>query len=313
MCSEDQAIEILNRGGVVAIPTETVYGLAAQIDKPEALKKIFQTKERPFFDPLIVHVYSAQQAKDYCDEWPPVAQILADNFWPGPLTLVLPKNEKISPLITAGLDTVGLRCPRHEKTLSILRKIQIPLAAPSANKFGKTSPTSAQHVAESLPGIQVLDGGECEVGIESTIVAVKTEPQLQIELLRPGMVPWGEIKKTLKNYTVEYIEGNKEILAPGSLDDHYMPDIPLVLLEQNMSDKTLLDSVNKKLKLHFSSFVNMDLPEENYMAARVLYSRLREAGKCKEDFIVLKVKPFMLEEAWAPLWDRLKKASSLKI
>ena len=145
-------IEAFKNHKLVAIPTETVYGLSAPIDQPLLIKKIFEVKERPFFDPLIVHVSSISEAKEWVSDWPVIAQKLAERFWPGPLTLVLPKNDKVSDLITSGLDTVGLRCPNHPLTLALIKELGVPLAAPSANKFGKTSPTSKYYPEISSGG-----------------------------------------------------------------------------------------------------------------------------------------------------------------
>ena len=144
--TSDQAVSIMKNDGIVAIPTETVYGLGAAISSETALKKIFEVKKRPFFDPLIVHVENIEQAKTLTSEWPEIADSVCQQFWPGPLTIVLKKNQNVSSLITAGLERVGLRCPQHPVALEILRKLKIPIAAPSANLFGRTSPTTALHV-----------------------------------------------------------------------------------------------------------------------------------------------------------------------
>jgi L-threonylcarbamoyladenylate synthase len=166
------AVEKLINGEVVGIPTETVYGLGAVISKSDAIKKIFTTKERPFFDPLIVHVSGVEQAKELSLDWSAAADILAQEFWPGPLTLVLPK-KNVSDLITSGLQTVGVRCPDHKIALEIIEKVGEPIAAPSANRFGKTSPTCKKHVLEEFnDAVFVVDGGDCSVGIESTIISV---------------------------------------------------------------------------------------------------------------------------------------------
>ena len=145
--------KILLNEDVVAIPTETVYGLAGSISSEKALHKIFKTKERPYFDPLIVHVSSIEQAKEYVTDWTEITEILAQNFWPGPLTFVLPKNDKVSDTITSGLNTVAIRMPNHIKTLKLIESLGTPVAAPSANPFKKTSPTTTAHVSEYFPDI----------------------------------------------------------------------------------------------------------------------------------------------------------------
>jgi L-threonylcarbamoyladenylate synthase len=163
-----KARDRLVAGDVVAIPTETVYGLAASIDSEKGLRRIFSLKERPFFDPLIVHVASLKEASSLVRDWPPIADFIGRYFWPGPLTLVLPKAERVNSLITSGLDTVAVRYPSHPLTLDLIRLVGTPLAAPSANKFGKTSPSRALHVKSEFPGtdLLILDGGECEIGVE---------------------------------------------------------------------------------------------------------------------------------------------------
>ena len=183
-----RGIEILRGGGVVAIPTETVYGLAARADMPNAIAEIFAAKKRPFFDPLIVHLSHAEQVELVAEFVPAKAQKLMDKFWPGPLSVVLPKKKSISDLISAGLPTVAVRCPDHDLARRIIAESGFPLAAPSANLFGKISPTSAEAVWQQLHGRidGVIDGGACSVGVESTIVAFWDE---SVVLLRPGGIP----------------------------------------------------------------------------------------------------------------------------
>lgn len=200
------AVQKLKANQVVALPTETVYGLAASIDSPEALKLIFSTKRRPFFDPLIVHVKNLEQALELA-HWDPVSQFLAQTFWPGPLSLVLPKKSSVHDLISAGHSTVALRHPNHSLFCRVIEQCGHPLAAPSANGFGRISPTTAQHVNDEFANrVPVLDGGPCPQGIESTIIEVKTPPaksQLQgapisVIMHRPGALPWLEIEKSLR-------------------------------------------------------------------------------------------------------------------
>ena len=310
MLTKDQAVALLNRAEVVAIPTETVYGLAARIDKEEGINNIFRIKERPSFDPLIVHVHSSEQAREYAGEWSEIHETLTKKFWPGPLTLVLPKTDKISSVISAGLDSVGLRCPNHPLALSLLKKIKAPLAAPSANKFSKTSPTTAEHVRESLPDVAVLDGGPCEVGIESTIIAVNLAEKAKIQLLRPGMILWQDVKVALKAFDVEFVENSASTVAPGSLKDHYMPEIPLVLVNKDVSNDNLIAIVQKNLKQDFNSFEELVFSEESYLAARELYAKLHSLNHCRKDFAIIRIKNSMKTESWQPLLDRLKKAAS---
>jgi L-threonylcarbamoyladenylate synthase len=181
-----KAAEIIRSGGLVVFPTETVYGLGANALDATAVGKIYELKGRPATSPLIVHVASIEQARELAAEWPEEAERLAREYWPGPLTLVVPKKKLIPDEVTAGLPTVGLRMPRHPMALELLRAAQVPIAAPSANRFTQLSPTTAEHVREAFGDETpfLLDGGPCEVGIESTVVAVTTDG---LEVLRPGM------------------------------------------------------------------------------------------------------------------------------
>lgn len=221
----DEAARLLSLGETVAIPTETVYGLAANALSEAAVLKIFKTKQRPEFDPLIVHVPSVEAVSLYADEFPEQAQLLAEKFWPGPLTLILKKKSVIPDLVTSGLDTVGIRIPRHELTLKLLRSVDFPLAAPSANPFGYVSPVTAAHVADQFNGKipYILDGGKCDVGIESTIVGfsegecvVYRLGGLSVEQLREAV---GEVRLFLN------VSSNPR--APGMMKSHYAPHIPV--------------------------------------------------------------------------------------
>ena len=221
------AAEVLRGGGVVAFPTETVYGLGALALEPSAVARIFEIKERPHFDPLIVHVLDRPMLKRVVPRLSRLAEALIERFWPGPLTLVLPKGESVPGLVTAGLASVAVRMPSHWIARSLLAAVDAPLAAPSANRFGSLSPTRAEHVAESL-GERVnviLDGGPTEHGIESTIVALEPEPVL----LRPGAIP----VEALEAVTGRLARGSEAepARAPGQLPRHYAPRTPLRLVE----------------------------------------------------------------------------------
>ncbi len=222
-----KARALLERGLVVAIPTETVYGLAANAIDEDAVIRIFEIKRRPRFDPLIVHGASREQLSNYVAAFPEWAVTLADRFWPGPLTLVLPKRETIPDIVTSGLDSVAIRIPNHEMTLDLLSQLDFPLAAPSANPFGYVSPTSAHHVFDQLGGEipYILDGGECAVGVESTIV---TEQEGELVVLRLGGVAIEEIESLVGPVRLQ-IQASSNPLAPGSLQSHYAPRTPLTL------------------------------------------------------------------------------------
>jgi L-threonylcarbamoyladenylate synthase len=226
-----RAAELLRAGRLVAIPTETVYGLAANALSPEAVVRIFEAKDRPFFDPLIVHVASLMQAESLVMEFPPLARQLAERFWPGPLTLVLPKREHVPDLVTAGSALVAVRVPDHPLTLELLGMLDFPLAAPSANPFGRISPTTPQHVLDGLGDRvdYILDGGPSAVGVESTIVGVERSATGEEELV---IYRWGGLDlETLLEATpcVWRMAGRPQDAAPGNLPSHYAPRTPLVL------------------------------------------------------------------------------------
>jgi L-threonylcarbamoyladenylate synthase len=328
----EKAVQILEQGGVVGMPTETVYGLAARIDRETGLKAIFATKKRPFFDPLIVHVSSIEQAQSLTTAWGPTAQSLAEAFWPGPLTLVLPKSAKVSSLITSGLTTVGLRFPNHPIARALIEQAGTPLAAPSANLFGRTSPTKAVHVDAEFGGqVFVLEGGDSEVGIESTIIAVLGEGELQ--LLRPGIITVDVIHEALtkKKIKVRWSEVTDRVTAPGQLKHHYMPAKPLILVKTEMSEETLLKTVQARLQelptevegvtLSKPSVVRsvhwLNLSGEPLLAARQLYQVLRDSAQdsAQDSGDVLAV--VWPEERrtgeWTAVWDRLRKAASLDL
>lgn len=228
------AAQLLREGELVAIPTETVYGLAANAFDAEAVLKVFEAKQRPAFDPLIVHVHSAVQAAvvaalgEATPELRAQAEALMDRFWPGPLTLVLPKTPRIPDLVTSGLETVAVRMPDHPVTLALLRTLPFPLAAPSANPFGYVSPTTAQHVADQLGGKvpYILDGGPCTVGVESTIIGWEAAVE-QWVLYRHGGLPLEEVEAVIGGVG----RASKRILpaSPGMLDSHYAPLRPLFI------------------------------------------------------------------------------------
>jgi L-threonylcarbamoyladenylate synthase len=234
-----RAVELLARGEVVALPTETVYGLAGDATNAEAVARIFEAKERPSFDPLIVHV----RGKTAIDEVAAVPEAirktvtaLTETFWPGPLTIVLPKKDVIPDIVTSGLDTVAVRCSADPILKKIIYQLGRPLAAPSANRFGRISPTSHGAVASELSGRipLIVDGGACAFGLESTIIRIEPgEPKARIQVLRSGPVTPEELKKLGKVEHVERaIAGVEGVEVPGQLESHYAPTTPLRLLEK---------------------------------------------------------------------------------
>ena len=331
--SLQEAKRLLDEGEVIGLPTETVYGLAARIDIPSAVEKIFLTKERPFFDPLIVHVHSIEQAKKLTAYWSSAADVLAEAFWPGPLTLILPKDTSVNSMITSGLESVGIRMPRHPLALEILKSVNVPLAAPSANKFGKTSPTSAEHVRSEFKNenVFVVDGGDCQIGIESTVLLVKdrADGTAELAILRKGHVLASDIERIFNQKAVkfQFVEKIEKKESPGHMKHHYMPAIPFILCENSqMSEQAILIEVNQKIsqlpdevesikiikpKNGIHSFAILKLSSDPVLAAREFYSQLREVAVQGKDCILFRREALHQGERWESLFDRLNKAASL--
>lgn len=232
------AAELLLGGEVVGIPTETVYGLAADATNEEAVKNIFLAKGRPQDNPLIVHIADISMLESYAETIPQAAKKLAEKFWPGPLTMVLKKKPVIPSVTSAGLDTVGIRLPSHPTARAVIRACGKPLAAPSANLSGSPSPTTAQHVFDDMNGRipAILDGGECEVGVESTVISFEGEV---VRLLRPGFVSVDDLKAAGVEVVVDkgilhQIDSTDKVLSPGMKYRHYSPKARVVLVESNL-------------------------------------------------------------------------------
>lgn len=290
----DKAVELLKAGTPVALPTETVYGLAAPIDQPLALAKIFEIKKRPLSDPLIVHISSPKMAENLFVDFNDDIKKLADHFWPGPLTLVAKKNKDVvSGVITSGFDTVAVRMPNSKIFREIIEQVGSPLAAPSANLFKKVSPTRAQHILATLPGVHVVDGGPCDVGIESTIYDVANK-----QILRPGDITHSQIEKVL-NIKVTYTEKD---FTPGSEKEHYRPKVPVFVFE---SKKDLHQELTRK-----SSSMEMKLNQDPKLAARAFYSDLRKCDEQNCSQILIHFDPSWTGTDWNALKNRLSKTSS---
>jgi L-threonylcarbamoyladenylate synthase len=307
----ETAENLLLNGDVVAIPTETVYGLAASISQENAIRKVFQLKKRPFFDPLIVHVANLKQAKELTSSWSPLTDFIARSFWPGALTLVLPKAASVSSLITSGLETVAVRYPDHDMALQIIKKVG-PLAAPSANKFGKTSPTQAHHVREEFKTekIFVLDGGACDIGIESTVIEINANDSV-ISILRPGGVSHFDLVETLKKWSqpVE-VKRSASQKSPGHLEHHYMPDLPFFLIFEGENIHDQLQIFAAKAGPQMSRGFELKLSNEPAQAARELYSQLRVAKVGEFDFIYYTVSAEQFRNSdWDAILDRISRAS----
>lgn len=329
-----KAEEILKEGGVIGLPTETVYGLAARIDIPSAIEKIFKVKERPFFDPLIVHVSSIEMAKHVTAYWGPASQALAEVFWPGPLTMILPRDPSVNAMITSGLESVGIRMPNHPLALELIQQVGIPLAAPSANKFGRTSPTSAGHVRVEFKNenVFVLDGGDCQIGIESTVLFIRHRPdKVVLSILRRGYILKSDIEKVLqeKGFEFEFIEQIDKRESPGHMKHHYMPPVPLIVCtEPNRSVESILKEVNEKMGqlpdeiesikiikpengIHSAEILH--LSKDPLLATRQFYGHLRDTAAKGKDAIIFYREPHQVGERWESLFDRLNKAASLII
>lgn len=305
------AAQAIRDGKLVSFPTETVYGLGADAFNPSAVARIFQEKERPSFDPLIVHISKIEQLSRLTRNITPTVLKLAEAFWPGPLTLVLPKQPEVHDIVTSGLDTVAVRMPNHPVALELITLSETAIAAPSANKFGQLSPTHHKHVTKQLKGVEyVIEGGYTSVGIESSVVAV-TEAKIQI--LRPGAVTAADIRKVLPG--VEVVDFTKPVdnhlPSPGLLDSHYSPKKPLYIA----ADLTPFDGK----KYGYIAFTgngevsgpamvkvlapNGDLAE----AAANLFVALHCFEEADVDFIV--AEPIKEEGIGVAIMDRLKKAA----
>jgi L-threonylcarbamoyladenylate synthase len=222
----ETAAEQILAGNVVAFPTETVYGLGANALNANAVLKVYEVKERPKFNPLIVHVSSVEDVEKYVEDIPEEIYKLMDKFSPGPITYILPRKDLIPDIVCAGLDTMAIRIPSHDLFNKVLKLTDLPISAPSANRFGRVSPTSAEDVLKELDGRieYILDGGKCEIGIESTVVAYINDV---LEILRPGFISKEDIEKVVGK--VEETETEEKIIAPGMIKHHYSPKTPLYI------------------------------------------------------------------------------------
>lgn len=287
----DLAAELLLKGSLVAIPTETVYGLAANALNEKAVLSIFEAKQRPFFDPLIIHVPTIESIEKYAQLTDLRLQKLAKAFWPGPLTLLLPKKESIPDLVTSGLATVAVRIPNHILSLELLKKINIPLAAPSANPFGYVSPTQPAHVNSQLGDkiAYILDGGPCEVGLESTIVGIE---DYTVCVFRLGGLALEEIEKVIGKTELR-INNSSNPVSPGQLKSHYAPKKPLYigdlkqLIEKNKGKKIAIicfgeENIEGKDIIVFDLSKNKNLKE----AAINLFKFLRLADESDADIVL---------------------------
>ncbi|MDW8295669.1 MAG: L-threonylcarbamoyladenylate synthase [Raineya sp.] len=309
----DLAEKLLRNNQLVAIPTETVYGLAGNAFSEEAVAQIFAVKNRPTFDPLIVHSDSLEKIKNFVSDFPEKAMILAQKFWAGSLTLLLPKKSIIPDLVTAGLPTVAVRIPKHPLTLQLLQRLDFPLAAPSANPFGYISPTTAQHVAEQL-GEKIpliLDGGSCNVGVESTIVGFEGEKAI---IYRLGGISVESIQETIGEVEVK-THSSSNPLAPGNLESHYAPTKKMFL--GNLAELLAKYSPQEIGVLTFSENVPV-IPLENQLilsphkdfseAAKNLFAMMRQLDKMPVKVLWAELLPE--KDLGRAINDRLRRASA---
>jgi L-threonylcarbamoyladenylate synthase len=291
------AAEVIRAGGLVAFPTETVYGLGANALDPAAVEKIFEAKGRPKTSPLIVHVASVEAARKLSSEWSATAEALAQRFWPGPLTLVVPKSPIIPDIVTAGLPSVGLRIPAHPVALKLLRASGLPIAAPSANRFTELSPTTAEHVRQSFGDrFPILDGGPSQVGIESTVFDVA-----HLRILRPGMVTREQIEEVVGPVG---IGGETANASPGQHPKHYQPKTRTILTANPPTGRSAYlwhdhESVSAR---------SLRMPSNAANYAAIFYSTLHDLDKEHFDFIAIEPPPEGPE--WDGIRDRLARATA---
>lgn len=308
----NRAKELLQNAQLVAIPTETVYGLGANALDNSAVLKVYEVKQRPFFDPLIIHVASKQQALKYAEINDERLNKLAQKFWPGPLTLLLSKKSNVPDIVTSGLERVAVRVPDHELTLKLLKEIDLPIAAPSANPFGYVSPTEPEHVNKQLGDKieYILDGGKCTVGIESTIVGIEEN---EVCIYRLGGLAIEEIEKEIGKVSLRLINSS-DPKAPGQLKNHYAPNKPLYIGDLG---KLILKHKGKKIaaicygKISLTEDVTIfNLSSKNNLeeAAINLFSYLRQAGEGDFDVIIAQALPE--EGLGRAINDRLRRAET---
>ncbi len=285
---------MIRAGDLVAFPTETVYGLGANALNPAAIEKIYDAKGRPPTSPLIVHVSSIEMARELVRDWPERADKLARKFWPGPLTLVLPKLARVPDRLTAGLDTVGIRMPANPIALALIRESGVPIAAPSANRFTELSPTTAQHVRDGLGDrvALILDGGPTTVGIESTVLSLASQDAV---LLRPGMVTKVEIEAVIGPIRALESAGEGAHASPGLHPRHYSPRTPLILLQAGE-------------RLPSGRGCHLQMPTDPREYAAVLYDKLHQADAAGWDWIAVERPPSTPE--WDAIRDRLERAAT---
>ncbi|WP_295627013.1 L-threonylcarbamoyladenylate synthase [uncultured Nitrosomonas sp.] len=315
------AAQILCAGGTVAFPTETVYGLGADVTNPAAVDKIYKIKQRPADHPLIVHIGNISHMHYWAQAIPESAWKLANHFWPGPLTLILPRNHRIPDNVTGGQATVGLRFPAHPVASALLNALgpKKALAAPSANRFGRISPTSAAHVYQELGSTidMILDGGSCEVGLESTIVSFHDKT---LQILRPGSITLSAIEAVLNSPVILAHNIDQSIRTSGSLPAHYAPTTPLRLYSSIQIWPHALTLAKKDLRVLVITWSNthkpkfsdqfieqFSMPADPIIYGKQLYAKLRQFDQAEFDYLLIESPPD--HPSWLAIADRLQRAS----
>jgi L-threonylcarbamoyladenylate synthase len=289
----EQAAALIRAGKLVAFPTETVYGLGANALEAAAVERIFAAKKRPRTSPLIVHVDSVEMARGLASHWPDAADRLAVRYWPGPLTLVVPKLPVVPDIVTAGLPTVAIRLPAHPVAIELIRAAGVPIAAPSANRFTELSPTAAGHIVEGLADF-VLEGGPAEVGIESTVLSLVEAPAL----LRPGVIPVTEIEALIGPVQMSAAPGSGAHASPGMHARHYRPATPLFLMAPRCP---MPPGRGKVLR------IGHEMPADPRAYAAALYDTLHRLDR--EGLAWIAVEPPPDTPEWAGVLDRLRRAA----
>lgn len=305
-----RAAEVLRGGGLVAFPTETVYGLGANALKATAVRRIFRAKGRPPGNPVIVHVADVEKARDLAADWPAVADLLAERFWPGPLTLVVLRRPHVPDNVTAGGPTVAIRVPAHPVALALLRESSLPIAAPSANRSNRLSPTLAQHVRSDLDGRLdlILDGGPTSGGIESTVLDVTCSPP---RLLRPGLIALAELEAVLGEVAMPEARPGGVLPSPGMMSCHYAPYTPLELTHDPEGRARELAAKGQRVAIvsHLPASADVArMPTDPAEYARVMYATLREVDLRGLDRILMTPPPD--GEEWRAIHDRLRRAAT---
>jgi len=306
----EHAARRLREGGLVGMPTETVYGLAADASSATAVASVFTTKNRPNDNPLIVHVSDAEQLKPLVSEWSGTVERVVDRFWPGPLTLVLPCTEVIGSHVNAGHPTVAVRAPLHAVARRLIEAVGRPLVAPSANRSGHVSPTTAAHVVGEFPdsSFPVLDGGPSAHGIESTVLSLARDVPV---VLRPGAVTLNQLREELDRVECPVI--GEQVAAPGTSPRHYAPETPATLVRTDELDQVLSESTVPAVVLAFGAreawgeHAVVEMPEDPEGYAHALYDSLRRADAL-ERRVILVERPPLQGGLWRAINDRLRRA-----